>query len=279
MKLSPSALTNQISSLERSLDVKLFERSRRGAELTVVGRELLPRACRAVEEFRGLRDHAASMTQLVEQRFRIGMTRALGAYVLPLALPTLHRRYNELRLTVREDECGALEEGLIQGRHDLILTVLPVAHERMSVLPLLRERLEVAIPTGHRLAQRERLERNDLEGETVLSIGEKHPFHLHTVKICREAGARLRRDLTGNSLDSLRYMVAMGLGIAFLPELYLRSKTDLAKEIHIARIAGQPRRTTHALAWHPDSPRAQLAGHVARQIQREVARNVRNEAD
>ncbi len=245
------------------MGVQLFERSRAGTVLTPMGRELLPGARRVLEEVRGLVDHAESAARGPSGTYRLGVTPTLGPYLLPHVLPAIHQRYAALRLYVREGPPRVLEAGLASGDFDLILTSLPVEEPRLTFIPLFREALKLVVPADHRLATLDRVERTDLVGESVLTIEVHHHFHRQIAELCERLGAHMRRDYEGTSLDSLRQMIVMGMGVAFLPALYIRSEIHRPRELRITSVHGEVIERTHAMAWRSTSPGRALFRELA----------------
>jgi LysR family hydrogen peroxide-inducible transcriptional activator len=266
LEVSQPTLTNQIVSLEVALGARLFERSRSGTVLTAAGRDLLPNARRLLEEFQGLIDLADSISRGPTGTYRLGVTPTLGPYLLPHILPPLHRRYPAIKLYVREDAPRALESALAQGTHDLILTALPIEDSRLSVVPLFREPLKLVLPAEHPLAGLDRIDREHLANESVLTIEEHHHFHRQIEQLCDRLGAKLRREYEGTSLDTLRHMVVMGMGLAFLPALYIRSEIHRPRELKVTAVHNEVIERVHALAWRSTSP----AGQLFRQISQEI---------
>jgi LysR family hydrogen peroxide-inducible transcriptional activator len=277
LSVSQPTMTNQIAALEEALGLQLFERSRAGTVLTPVGRELLPNAHRLLEEFQGFIDRADSVSRGPSGTYRLGVTPTLGPYLLPHILPALHRRYTALKLSVREDAPCDLEVGLATGKYDFVLTPLPIDDSRLTVAPLFREPLMLTLPADHRLAKRKHINRQDLAGESVLTIDEHHHFHRQIQKLCGRLGAQLRRDYEGTSLDTLRHMVVMGMGIAFLPALYIRSEIHRPSELRVATVRGEVIERTHALAWRSSSPARQLFREITDEIRSLVARDLTKE--
>jgi LysR family hydrogen peroxide-inducible transcriptional activator len=277
LQVSQPTLTHQILALEEALGLELFERSRAGTNLTPAGRELLPNARRALEELQGLCDHAASLSHGPGGTYRLGVTATLGPYLLPLVLPPIHRRYAALKLYVRENVPRDLESGLVSGDYDLILTPLPVDALGVNVVPLFREPLQLVLPADHRLTKKKKIDRHDLEGESVLTIEEHHHFHQQIKELCERLGAHVLRDYEGTSLDTLRQMVVMGMGIAFLPALYIRSEIHRPRELRVANLHGEEVYRTHALVWRKSSPAAALFRDVAEQIRAFVAQELSKE--
>jgi LysR family hydrogen peroxide-inducible transcriptional activator len=266
LRVSQPTLTNQILAMEKALGLQLFERSRAGTTATAAARDLLPDARRVLEEIQGLCDHADSLSKGPAGTYRLGVTPTLGPYLLPLILPAIHRRYSALKLYVREDAPRNLESGLVGGDYDLILTPLPVDTAALSFAPLFHEPLKLVMSSEHSLATKKRVHARDLAGESVLTIEEHHQFHQQIQLLCERLEAHVLRDFEGTSLDTLRQMVVMGMGIAFLPSLYIRSEIHRPSELHVTGIRGEDIHRTHALAWRTSSPARQLFREIAGEI-------------
>lgn len=247
-------LTAQVAALEDTLETSVFERTRSGSTPTPTGRELIPSARRVLEQAEGFCDLASSITHGLGGTYRLGVTPTLGPYLLPYILPPIHAEYANLKLNVREGAPSDLEQDLINGHHDLILTTQPILSKELTVTPLFSEPLMLVIARDHRLAKKERINRSDLFGEQVLTIGEHHLFHRQISDLCQRVGASVRRDYEGTSLDTLRHMVVMGMGIAFLPALYVKSEIRARDELRITEVKGISERRAHVVAWRASSP-------------------------
>ena len=277
LRTSQPTLSNNILALEGLMGVRLFERSRAGTLLTAVGRDLLPGARRVLEEVRGLVDQVDEISRGPAGTYRLGVTPTLGPYFLPHVLPQIHRRYSALRLYVREGAPLALEAGLASGDYDLILTALPVEAPRLTVVPLFREPLKLVLCADHPLANRSQIERRDLVGESVLTIEAHHHFHRQIADLCERLGAHVRRDYEGTSLDTLRQMVVMGMGVAFLPSLYIRSEIHRPRELRVTELHDEVIERTHALAWRVSSPARALFGEIADEMTAKAMRDFKEE--
>ena len=254
LNITQPTLSNQIAAMEKIIKNQLFERSRRGITLTAQGRELLASARRVLDEAQGFTTLAAVLSGGGMGTFRLGVPHTLGPYLLPHILNPIHENYSELKLYVREDTPYNLETGLINGQHDLILSTLPIMSNELVVEPLFREPVKLAIARDHRLAGNSRICRMDLLGEPVLTLSEHHLFHRQITELCERVGAVVRRDYEGTSLDTLRQMVVMGMGIAFLPALYVQSEIRNSKELRVADVEEINMVRTHALVWRNTSP-------------------------
>ena len=274
LNVTQPTLSNQIAVLETILGVVLFERSKNGTTTTTEGRELLPSARRIIEESQGFADQASSLSGGGMGTYRLGVTPTLGPYLLPHILTPIHASHAKLKLYVREEPPGELENGLINGRHDLILSTLPIMSKALVVMPLFREPLKLAISQEHRLAKKVRINRMDLLGEQVLTISEHHLFHRQISELCEKVGAVVRRDYEGTSLDTLRQMVVMGMGLAFLPALYVKSEIRQENELRIANVEGVNVVRNHALALRSTSPARNFYKELALEIREIIATNL-----
>jgi LysR family hydrogen peroxide-inducible transcriptional activator len=270
LNITQPTLSTPVAAMEKTLGVQLFERSRKGINPTPEGRELLVSARRVLEEAQGFTNKAALLSGGGIGTYRLGVTPTLGPYLLPHLLGPIHARYTDLKLYVREDAPSDLETGLINGQHDLILTTQPVMSIDLVVSPLMREPLKLALAQDHRLGNKPRINRMDLLGEPVLTISEHHLFHRQITELCEKVGAVVRRDYEGTSLDTLRQMVVMGMGIAFLPALYVKSEIRDSKELRVTDVEGINVVRNHALVWRNTSPARNFYRELADQIRETV---------
>ncbi len=276
--ISQPTLSGQLRVLEQRLGVQLVERSRARVVLTPLGKEIAARAKTILRDVQDLVDLAKQGQGMLGGTLRLGVLPTLGPYLLPHVLPELHRSRPQLKLYVREGMPKALLDDLEEGSLDLLMFALPVAGAELSVVSLFREPLLIAAASDHPLAGREAIERSDLKGETVLALEHGHRLHDQVRALCDLYGARLALDYEGTSLDTLRQMVAMGMGLSFLPALYVRSEIPKDEAV-VARPmrAGSPHRTI-GMIWRRHSAHAEefaalaeLIRGIARQRLPEVA--------
>ena len=274
LEITQPTLSNQIATMERKLKIQLFERTRKGTNTTPPGRELLLSARRVLEEAQGFTTQAALLSGGGIGTYRLGVTPTLGPYLLPHILNPIHNKHTDLKLYVRENPPGELETGLINGQHDLILTTLPIMSSELTVAPLFREPLKLALARDHRLADRPIIKREDLLGEPVLTISEHHLFHRQITELCEEVGAPVLRDYEGTSLDTLRQMVVMGMGVAFLPALYAKSEIRNEEELRVADVEGINVVRNHALVWRNTSPVSGFYKQLSEEIKTIIETNL-----
>lgn len=254
LKISQPSLSAQLQKLEEALGVELFERSRGGVTLTPLGRDLLKQAQQAVNAAEVIIDAANFATKGPSGTFRLGASHTLGPYALPWILPEVHRKYRGVKLFVREEVPDKLAEGLYGGRYDLIFTTLPLKEEGITVMPLFREPLYLVMSAEHPLAKNRTIRGDQLAGMEILTLEEHHLLYRQVEDLCKQFNAYILRDYEGTSLDSIRQMVYMEMGIAFMPALYIRSEIMDRDALKVMRIAGESINRIHALAWRDTSP-------------------------
>lgn len=222
--ISQPSMSVQLTNLEKRLGVKLVERRRAKVVLTAAGREAEARGRLMVEAARNLVDWFDARAGGLGGAIRFGASTTLGPYLLPHVIARLHADHPHLSLFVEDAAPKSLVEGLVKGEHDFILVQLPVGSGDFTVARLFREPLELVVARDHPFAGKDLIEKSDLRGMTVLSLGNGYPLRQQVDDICIAAGARLRNDYHGTSLDALRLMAGMGMGVAFLPALYVHSE-------------------------------------------------------
>ncbi|MEM1300371.1 MAG: LysR substrate-binding domain-containing protein [Pseudomonadota bacterium] len=219
-------LSAQLSALEDKLGVQLVERSRSRVVITPEGEDIAERARRILSEVDEITEIARRGRQHLAGTIRVGVVQSLGSYFLPLVIPDLHRGYPDLKLYVREGLADDLIHRLESGSLDLLFYPLPVTGSEFEVARLFREPLLAVAATDHPIAALDRVPRDRLAGERILTLETGHRLHDQIRRICEETGAEISLDYGATSLDTIRQMVAMGLGISLLPALYVRSEVQ-----------------------------------------------------
>lgn len=226
-RVTQPTLSAQLKEMETRLGVQLVERSRTRVLLTPLGTEIAARARRILREVADIRD-LARQTRPLASTIRTGVVQSLGSYLLPLVVADLHESHPDLRLYVREALPDDLLDQLETGALDLLFYPLPVDRADLVAVPLFSEPLRVVMPRDHRLAAHATIPPAELRGETILTLEPGHRLYDQVRNLSETFEAGLSHDFEGTSLDTLRQMVAMGLGISLLPALYIRS--EVARE-------------------------------------------------
>ncbi|MHA7885976.1 hydrogen peroxide-inducible genes activator [Roseicyclus sp.] len=252
--ISQPSLSVQIKTLEETLGLTLVERGRGPVRLTLAGREVTRRAREILDATQGILDLSVTLTSGLGGTIRLGTSATLGPYLMPHVVADLRETHPDLRLYIREAVPRDLLRELHDGVHDLILTQLPVSGATLSTARLFREPLSVALPVDHPLTAREMLSNDDLTGQTILSLSPAYALYDLISAVCAETGADLSREYEGTSLDALRQMVAMGMGLTFLPALYVESEiAGRARDVAIRPFRGRRFARSVGFVWRTAS--------------------------
>src|SRR5262245_48605575 len=252
-----STLSTQIKKLETYLNVTLFERSRQRLQPTPVGERIIEQARIALAAALQIKEVARTGIDPMVGPLRLGVIPTLGPYLMPHLLPAIRARFPGLVVYLREDLTDQLLERLRQGRLDALLLALPVRGENIVADDLFEEPFVVAMPKGHPLAARARIAEADLEHENMLLLEEGHCMRDQALAICGQQGASLREELKATSIETLRQMVAAGVGCTLLPQLAaLPGAGSLHGEtVSIRPFEAPPPTRTIGLAWRRNYPR------------------------
>lgn len=272
--LTQPALSQQLRSLEDRVGFRLFERVPKGLQLTPSGREML-RSARAVlgaaKDFAEAADRAASRPA---GTIRFGVTPTIGPYLMPAVIRVLHRRYPELRLYMREGIPAIQQAELRAGELDMVLSPMPISGRGVHVEPLFREPLRIVAPPDDPLLSREHLAVRDFDGRTFLTLDHRHHYHRQLEGVCARLGATILGDYEGTSLEGLQQMAGTGVGLALLPELYIRSNAGGLDVVRIAEPDGWREYRSVGAAWRSSAAYASLYLDVARIIAEEARRTL-----
>ncbi|MEY2808066.1 MAG: LysR substrate-binding domain-containing protein [Planctomycetia bacterium] len=266
--VSQPTLSEAIRKLEATLKVPLVERGAKQVEPTAVGAEVCASA-------RAVLDGVASIGAIAERgaeplsgTLSLGVIPSLAPYLLPWLLPALRRRFPRLKLVFRELKTQELLAQLSSHDIDAGILALPVHEAGIAKSPIFDEPFLLLVPEDHRLAARKSVKESDLDLERVLLLDEGHCLRDQALEVCRRAGAdTTHEDFRATSLETLRHMVAAGMGVTLLPAL--AQKGARARTVALPFAAPAPTRRM-ALCWRKSHPRP--ADHLA------LARFLREEA-
>jgi LysR family hydrogen peroxide-inducible transcriptional activator len=265
--ISQPSLSLQIVNFEELVGSQLFERGRGPVTLTPLGREVLTLARRTLDDAQEILDVTAAMRGGLSGTIRLGASPSLGPYLLPRVVGQLHKAFPDLRLYIRERVPRQLREELLDGTHDMILSQLPMQGAEFHVRRLFSEPLLLVVAPDHPLAGRSSVQASEIAGLQVLSLGPDFVLHDQIQVICAEYGAEIVRDYEGTSLDALRQMAAMGMGVTFLPQLYVSSEIDPREKAVVAiPLARTGFSRSVGLVWRKGSGARLLYDRIADEI-------------
>jgi LysR family hydrogen peroxide-inducible transcriptional activator len=255
-------LSAQILKLEKTLGVKLFERSSKGVHLTPVGEEIIEQARSVLDATEKIAELVATRREPLSGPLSLGVIPTLAPYLLPWLVPPLRTAYPRLELVFRELKTSAVLDELSQRRLDAGILALPVHGTGLSTSALFEEPFWLLTPRDHPLARKQRLTESDLSGERVLLLDEGHCLREQALAICRDADASVEpvpADFRATSVETLRHMVAAGMGSTLLPALAVgepeRPERNGSRTVAVPFESPAPARRM-ALAWRRTHPRA-----------------------
>jgi len=263
--VSQPALSLAIQKLEEELGVQIFERSRTSVSMTPIGELIVAQAQRALEEVAQIREIASQGKDQLTGTLRIGAIYTVGPYLLPELIPVLKQKAPHMPLEMEENQTANLEALLANGRLDVIIIALPFGGPGIATLPLYDEDFSVVVPLEHPWAKKKQIKTAELATEKILLLNSGHCFSNQVREACAEFNSAVGEIQQGNSLETIRNMVASGLGITVLPVSANSDKyrSQLTREIPFAPPA--PARRI-ALAWRKSFARKQAIEVLAQAI-------------
>lgn len=259
--VSQPALSLAVKKLEEELGVPIFERTRSEVTVTPVGARIIEQASRALEEMEAIRRIAQQAQDPLVGPLRIGAIFTIGPYVFPRVIPILHQMAPHMPLLIEENYTARLRERLAQGELDVVLISQPFEEPGVVVLPVYDEPFVAMVPAAHPWTRAEKVATADLPAQTVLMLGLGHCFRDQLLAVCpgcggpAGAGNGLQAALEGSSLETIRYMVASGMGITVLPCTAATGHAELSSKLTAVRPFVDPPRRRVALAWRATFPR------------------------
>lgn len=214
--VSQPALSLAIKKLEEDLGVKIFERSRTDISSTPIGEKIIEQAIKALEEVNHIREIAKQGNNQLSGVFRLGLIYSVGPYLLPEIIPILRSSAADMPLEIEENLTAQLETQLKNGVIDAAVIALPFDVPGINTMPLYDEKYVVMVPVGHAWANRASISAEELADENVLLLNSGHCYSHQVLQACPDL-SRKGQVLQGNSLETIRNMVASNLGITVLP--------------------------------------------------------------
>jgi len=254
--ISQPALSLAIQKLEKELGLKIFERGKGEITMTVVGNDIIEQAQRVLEEAERIREIAKQGSNQLATPLRIGIIHCVAPYLLPDLIPALKDIAPALSLEIEENITANLEVLLRNGTLDVIIVALPFGDTSILTHALYDEAFEVVVNSKHAWAGLRSINAQDLAGEKVLLLDSGHCFSNQVAEACPDLKRKSVDPQKGTSLETIRNMVASGLGITVLPASANgpRYRSPLLKVIPFAKPIPSRR---IALAWRKSFARTQ----------------------
>ena len=269
--VSQPTLSVGIKKLEEELGLSIFERGSNEVSPTDVGELIIAQAAKILEEAANIKLIAEQSGDPLSHPIRLGAIYTSGPYLIPRMIPYLRKHAPNMQLILQESFTSDLREQLKQGKLDAIIVALPFAEPGVLTMPLYDEPFKLAMPIDHPWMTKEVIAPESLGDETVLLLGAGHCFRDQVLKFCpqlsqSQTASGMQQTLEGSSLETIRYMVASGVGMTILPSsacLPIRSDNDL---LGFKPFTSPSPSRRMALAWRKSFPRPQAIEMVKRAI-------------
>lgn len=255
--VSQPTLSVAIKKVESELGVTLFERNAADVRVTPLGEQLIAQASNVLAEAQRLHEMVHQGKDPLRGLLRVGVIYTIAPYLLPHLIPALHQRAPHMPLYLKEDFTHNLIPALKQGELDVLILAMPVNESGIVAQAVYREPFRLIAPKRHELAQQESVAADALGGENLLLLGQGNCFRDQTLEACPRVDIRQGPgdSFEGSSLETIRLMVASGMGIAVMPSSAadpLEGTQELVKVLPFTE--PEPHRQV-GLAWRVTFPR------------------------
>ena len=270
--VSQPTLSVAIKKLEEELEIVIFERGRGEVTLTPMGEQIVSQAQRVLEEASRIGKLAQQGQDQLAGPLRIGAIYTVGPYLFPRLIPALADAAPSMRMIVEENYTSILRDRLKHGDLDVILVSLPFDEPGILTRPLYEEPFVALLPASHPLTQSDAVEPAELASEQVLLLGAGHCFRDQVLDFCPEcyrsgrAQGELQQSLEGGSLETIRYMVASGLGVTVVPCTAAGADQFSRRLLEIRRFRNHGFGRQVALAWRRTFTRPEAVDAISSAI-------------
>ncbi|MDA9085298.1 LysR substrate-binding domain-containing protein [Methylophilaceae bacterium] len=264
--VSQPALSLAVKKLEDELGIILFERSRTDVSITQAGQAIINQAIIVLDEAEKIKEMAQQGDGQLEKPFKLGLIYSIAPYLLPLIIPLLRNSAPDMPLEIEENITKNLEEKLKKGFIDAAIVALPFDIPGIEIENLYEEPFVTVVPVKHPWAQKKTIKADLLASEKVLLLDNTHCYSNQVQEAC--PGLLKTGEIQGgNSLETIRSMVASNLGISVLPKsaTTLRHVNPLVKVIQFDKPI--PFRKV-VLAYRKSSVKKQALEEVVKSIKK-----------
>lgn len=215
-------LSMQIQKLEEELDIQIFDRSKKPIELTSVGSKIVQQARNIVNESERMRDVVDQEKGFIGGEFHLGIIPTVMPTLLPMFLRNFTNKYPKVQLKIEELTTDEIITKIVEGHLDAAIAATPLHHEKIKERVLYFEPFVGYIPQSHRLSEKKKIERSDLEIDDILLLEDGHCFRDGVINLCQSAklNGDDRFQLESGSFETLIKLSNEGMGMTLLPYLH-----------------------------------------------------------
>lgn len=242
-------LSLALAKLEDELGVKLFERNKNEVLVTARGQQIVEQARRVLDEVGKIQHLARGSQDQLAGALRLGVIPTIGPYLLPDLVPCLRKRAPGMPLIIEENLTGNLAPMLREGELDVVIIALPFSIPGVKTQVVYEEPFSVVVPQGHPWQSKKTLKPSELSDENLLVLNNGHCFRDQVLEACPgQANTAQSEGRAGSSLETIRNMVASGLGVSVLPASALTARYA-SKLLKVVPFSNPVPSRKVALAW------------------------------
>ena len=264
--VSQPALSMQLQKLEASLGVQLFERTNKHVMVTDVGKEIIARARSLLLQVDDIKRIAKAHQDPFAGVFRLGVFPTLAPYVLPRCVVPIHKKFPKLKLFLTEEKTDILIERVQKGELDCALLALPIDNDSLISTPLFDDPFMLAVAKTHPLSKRKTVHMEDIARQPLLLLEEGHCLRAQALEVCQIAGSIEQSDFRATSMETLRHMVAAGVGVTLIPKMAMHKNDGI---VYIP-FKNQPFSRSIGLVWRKNASRNQAVVQIGEVIRQSV---------
>ncbi|MBJ7554784.1 hydrogen peroxide-inducible genes activator [Marinomonas spartinae] len=266
--VSQPTLSVAVKKLEEELGAAIFERSKSSVYITPLGEQIVAQAKRVLEQANTIKELASSGHNQLKGPIKVGAIFTIAPYLFPFMIPTLRSITNDMPLIIEEDLTENLRPKLRNGELDAIIIALPFREPDVVTQPIYEEEFVVLMPKDHSWTKLSHIHTDQLSTDNLLLLGKGHCFSEQVLEACpmvkEDEFGEGRTIVNGSSLETIRYMVASGLGVTVLPKSAVTNIDNSLLEIR--PFADPVPKRTVALAWRASFPRPNAIDAVSQSI-------------
>jgi len=267
--VSQPALSMQLKKLEETLGVQLIERTNKTVFLTEIGKQISTHAGEILDKIDSLVNTAKQCKDPFHGECHLGIIPTLAPYLLPHIIPKLAKKYPKLSIYLVEEQTEPLIKKLKEGSLDAALLGFPQPNHDFISLPIFREEFTLALPFCHSLSKRKAVKLSDLENKTLLLLEDGHCMRDLALEVCYQAKASEATHFRATSLETLRQMIASGIGITLMPKLANKSNDGIC---YIPFGSPKPERVI-GLSFRSSSAKRILLNQLSLDIKKIMSKN------
>lgn len=256
--VSQPTLSVAVKKLEDELGVTLFERHQGEISVTPVGERIVQQAKRVLDEAACIPELAQSAGDPLAGPLRLGAIHTIGPYLFPALVPLLRRRAPRMPLYLQENFTAGLTEAVKNAELDIAVVALPVSEPGLLTLPVYDESFRILLPADHPWVREVAITPDRLTGQPLLLLGRGNCFRDQVLDLCAQTSLGGQQVLEGSSLETIRLMVASGVGITVMPASAVDRLPADDPLLRVRPFIDPPPMRRIGLLWRASFPRFQV---------------------